>query len=105
MLCPVDEDSSHFSHGPFYVSWYDGKKKQMDPAGRDPEHASRMVNLKRAALAYASAGGVIKDTSRVQTPVRSSSERQTKDGNQAQSPAGEATETEVKNDNPVPTPN
>jgi hypothetical protein len=25
ILCPVDEDSSHFSKGPFYVSWYDGK--------------------------------------------------------------------------------
>jgi hypothetical protein len=48
----VDEDSSHFSDGPFYVSWYDGKKKQFEPAGRDPEHALRMVTLKRAALAY-----------------------------------------------------
>jgi hypothetical protein len=32
VLRPVDEGSSHFSDGPFYVSWYDGKKKQMDPA-------------------------------------------------------------------------
>ena len=60
VLCPVDEDSSHFSDGPFYVSWYEGKKKQMDPAGRDPEHALRMANLKRAALAYVAAGGEIK---------------------------------------------
>lgn len=29
---PVDEDSSHLSDGPFYVSWYDGKKKRMDHA-------------------------------------------------------------------------
>jgi hypothetical protein len=33
VFCPVDEDSSHFSDGPFYVSWYDGRKKQMDPSG------------------------------------------------------------------------
>jgi hypothetical protein len=46
VFCPVDEDSSHFSDGPFYVSWYDGRKKQMDPVGRDPEHALRMANLK-----------------------------------------------------------
>ena len=48
---PVAEDSSRFSDGPFYVSWYDGKKKQFEAAGRDPEHALRMVTLKRAALA------------------------------------------------------
>lgn len=59
-LRAVDEDSSHFPDGPFYVSWYDGKKKQMEPAGRDPEHALCMVHLKRAALAYISAGGEIK---------------------------------------------
>lgn len=59
-LCPVDEDSTHFSEGPFYVSWYDGKKKQMDPVGRDPEQALRMAHLKRTALAFVAAGGEIK---------------------------------------------
>ena len=33
VLCPVYEDPSHFSNGPYYVSWCDGKKKQMDPPG------------------------------------------------------------------------
>ena len=56
-LRAVDKYPSHFSAGPFYVSRYDGKKKQMEPAGRDPEQALRMVTLKRAALAYLSAGG------------------------------------------------
>ncbi len=59
-LYPVDEDSTHFSEGPFYVSWYDGKKKQMDPVGRDPKQALRMAHLKRAALAFVAAGGEIK---------------------------------------------
>lgn len=54
-LRPIDEDSSRFSNGPFYVSWYDGTKKQMESVGRDPQHALRMVTLKRAALAYAAA--------------------------------------------------
>ena len=39
IFCPVDEDSSHFSAGHFYVSLYEGKTKQMEPVGRDPEHA------------------------------------------------------------------
>ncbi len=56
----VDEDASHFSNGPFYVSWYDGKKKQMEHAGREPEHALRMAHLKRSALAFVAAGGEIK---------------------------------------------
>ncbi len=30
ILCAVDEDSTHFPGGPFYVSWYEGKKKQME---------------------------------------------------------------------------
>ena len=30
ILCPVDEDSSHFPRDIFYVRWYDGKKKQME---------------------------------------------------------------------------
>ncbi len=59
-LRAVDEDASHFSDGPFYVSWYDGMKKQMEPAGRDPEHALRMAHLKRSALAFVAAGGEIK---------------------------------------------
>jgi hypothetical protein len=41
VFCALDEDSTHFCDGPFYVSWYDGKKKHMDPVGRDPEHVSR----------------------------------------------------------------
>jgi hypothetical protein len=57
VLCPVGEDASDFSDGPFYVSWYQGKEKQMDPVGCDPEHALSMAKLKRAELAYVSAGG------------------------------------------------
>jgi integrase len=56
----VDEDSSHFSDAQFYVSWYDGVKKQMEPVGRDPEQALRMAKLKRTALAFVAAGGEIK---------------------------------------------
>jgi hypothetical protein len=59
-FCPVDEDSSHFSDGQFYLSWYDGVKKQMEPVGRDPEQALRMAKLKRTALAFVAAGGEIK---------------------------------------------
>ena len=59
-LCAVDEDSARFSEGPFYISWHDGKKKRMDPVGRDPEQALHMAHLKRTALAFVAAGGEIK---------------------------------------------
>ena len=80
----MDEDSTHFSDGPFYVSWYDGTKKQMDPVRGTPEHALRMANLKRAALAYLSASGEVKDTNRSQNPTRSSAKREVENNNQAQ---------------------
>lgn len=73
-LCPVDEDSSHFSKGPFYVSWYDGKKKHTDPVGRDPEHAIRMAVRKRAELALIAAGGEVKEARPVQMPAPNSTE-------------------------------
>ena len=56
ILCAVDEDSSHFSDGPFYVSWYEGKKKQMESVGRYPELALRKTILKRTALAFIAVG-------------------------------------------------
>ena len=67
---PVDENASRFSDGPFYVSWYDGKKKQMEPAGRDPEHALRMAHLRRSALAFVAAGGEITISNLVRKPTR-----------------------------------
>jgi len=103
-LRPVDEDSSHFSNGPFYVSWYEGKKKQMEPAGRDPEHALRMTNLKRASLAYISAGGEVKRINPVQTPAPGSAEDGVKSANQLQDLAGNSTESEGKNTDPGQSP-
>ena len=97
----VDEDSSHFSDGPFYVSWYRGKKKQMDPVGNDPEHALSMTKLKRAALAYVSAGGEVKDTNRVQNPARNSAGGECQNAKQVRNSAGNSTEIEAKNTNPV----
>jgi hypothetical protein len=53
VLAGVSADVAKFNNhrrlGPFYLTWYDGKRKQMDPAGRDSEHAFRIANLKRAA--------------------------------------------------------
>ena len=72
ILCAVDEDSSHFSEGPFYVSWYEGKKKQMEPVGRDPELALRKTILKRTALAFIAVGGEVKKTDHAQNPVADS---------------------------------
>jgi hypothetical protein len=93
----VDEDASHFSNGPFYVSWYDGKKKQMEPAGRDPEHALRMVTLKRAALAYVSAGGELTIRNPVQKSSGDLSREDAKNAEQNQKPS-EGTKGEVSPD-------
>jgi integrase len=98
-LRPVDEDSSHFSNGPFYVSWYEGKKKQMEPVGRDPEHALRMANLKRAALAYVSAGGEVKNIPPVKNQVQGSKGSEPENASQTQIRAGASKESEAKNEN------
>lgn len=95
----VDEDASHFSDGPFYVSWYDGKKKQMEPVGRDPEHALRMVTLKRAALAYVSAGGELNNGNSIQKPAGDLAREGAKNVEQKQQPA-EGTKGKVKNAGP-----
>jgi hypothetical protein len=42
-FCPVDEDASHLSSGPFHVSWYEGKKKLM-------EHYVSMVTYGRQQI-------------------------------------------------------
>jgi len=69
-LRAVDEDATRFTVGPFYVSWYDGKEKQMDPVGHDPEHALSEAHLKRTALAYLAAGGEIKPNNPPVPPVQ-----------------------------------
>jgi hypothetical protein len=56
----VVDDLPKFSKGPLYISWYEGSKKQMEPVGRDSEHALKMLNKKRLELAYTAAGGEIK---------------------------------------------
>jgi hypothetical protein len=98
-LRPVDEDSSHFSNGPFYVSWYEGKKKQIEPVGRDPEHALRMANLKRAALAYVSAGGVVKNIPPAKNQDQSSKGGEPENASQTQIPSGGSKESKAKNEN------
>jgi integrase len=57
----VSGDLPRFSKWQLYVSWYEGSKKQMDPVGRDSEHALKMLNKKRLELAYVAAGGEVKE--------------------------------------------
>jgi hypothetical protein len=44
--------------GEYYLSWYDGKRKRLDPAGSDPEAA--LAEKKRLELAYVATGGEVK---------------------------------------------
>ena len=68
----------------------------MEPAGRDAEHALRMVTLKRATLAYVSAGGELTMRSPVPKPTNEFARAGGKNPEQNQKPA-EATESELKN--------
>ena len=43
-------------------SWYDGKRKRLDPVGNDPEVALGALDKKRLELAYVAAGGEIKQS-------------------------------------------
>jgi hypothetical protein len=46
--------------GEYYLSWYDGKRKRLDPAGSDPEAALAALEKKRLELAYVATGGEVK---------------------------------------------
>jgi integrase len=58
----VVDDLPEFSKAQLYVSWYEGKDKRMTPVGRDSKHALKMLNKKRAELAYKNLGGEIKES-------------------------------------------
>lgn len=58
----VVDDLPEFSKAPLYVSWYEGKDKRMVPVGRDSKHALKMLDKKRAELAYKNLGGEIKES-------------------------------------------
>jgi integrase len=55
----VPESLVALESGAFYVSWYDGNHKCMDPVGSDPEAALAALGKKRLELAYVAAGGEI----------------------------------------------
>ena len=46
--------------GEYHLSWYDGKRKHLDPVGNHPEAALNALQKKRIELAYLAAGGEIK---------------------------------------------
>lgn len=59
----------------------------MEPVGRDPEHALRMANRRRATLAFIAAGGEVNNTQLVQTPVPDSLALTEQNLNSIQNPA------------------
>ena len=56
----VAEVLSKLACGDYYVSWDDGSRKRMDPAGRDPEQALAALEKKRLELAFVAASGQVK---------------------------------------------
>lgn len=60
----VSEVLSELNSGEYYLSWYDGKRKRLDPVGNDPEAALDALQKKRLEMAYVAAGGEIKQPDR-----------------------------------------
>lgn len=58
----VPEELTALVSGEYYLSWYEGSRKSMDPVGSDPEVALAALNKKRLELAYVAAGGKIKES-------------------------------------------
>jgi integrase len=57
----VSEVLSELACGEYYLSWYDGKRKRLDPVGSDPEPALNALHTKRLGLAYVAAGGEVRE--------------------------------------------
>jgi hypothetical protein len=45
--------------GSYYVSYYDGARKRMEPVGRDPKEALNSIKKKQLELLYVAEGGQI----------------------------------------------
>jgi len=56
----VSEELSTLPSGEYFVSWYKGSKRQMDPVGSNPEAALAALEKKRLLPAYIAVGGEIK---------------------------------------------
>ncbi len=54
------EDLSHLACGEFYLSWYINSDKHLEPVGNDLEAALNALQLKRLEMAFAAAGGQVK---------------------------------------------
>ena len=57
----VSEELIALALGEYYVSWYEGSRKRLDPVGSDPEAALAELSKKRLEFAYIAAGGAIKE--------------------------------------------
>jgi integrase len=58
--CKVSEELSELACGEYYLSWFEGKRKRLDPVGSDPEAALKALQKKRLEMACVAAGGEIK---------------------------------------------
>ena len=56
----VPDELSELACGEYYLSWYEGKRKRLDPVGNDPEAALNGLQKKRLELAYVASGGEVK---------------------------------------------
>ena len=63
----VLEELSELACGEYYLSWYVNKRKQLEPAGNDPEAVLQALHRKRLGMAYVAVGGVIQEEDKKKT--------------------------------------
>jgi integrase len=51
----------HLSEGAYYLSWYEGTRKQLESVGPDPDVAKVALDKKSAELAFIATGGEVKE--------------------------------------------
>jgi hypothetical protein len=56
----VAEEPSKLTTGEYYLSWYEGSRKHLDPVGNDPKTAQAKLEKKRLELAFVAVGGEVK---------------------------------------------
>lgn len=63
----VSEELSELAYGEYYLSWYENKRKQLKPAGSDPQEVLNALQRKRLGMAYVAVGGVIQEENKKKT--------------------------------------
>jgi integrase len=63
----VSAEISELACGEYYLSWYIGRRKHLEPAGNNPEAVLQALQKKCLEMAYIAAGGLIQEQDKKKT--------------------------------------